>query len=200
MENEIENLNSLNEEEVQPQNEPAEVGLPADPVEVEPIEDTTADTEALKARNQELYEQLKKAKGFIRDKEGKWIKKENPTIAKVVEEPVGLAGITTEELYSLVKANVPDEDTREVKLYARSHGISITDALKLPEVKAILKVKQEYRKTEEATNTGFSRRGNIKVSDDTLISSANKGDYPTSDEEITRLAEARLSERRAKKN
>lgn len=184
MENNIEDLDSQNQEEITPESEP-EVGLPADPIEVEPIEEEAEDTEILKQKNQELYEQLKKAKGFIRDKEGKWVKKETlqqPKEVKVSED------ITRTELYSLVKANVPEEDTQEVITYAKSHGIDITEALKKDEVKAILKVRQEYRKTADAANTGFSRQGSRKIADEALLENASKGIVPTDDEGIARLA------------
>lgn len=41
--------------------------------------------ETLKQKNQSLYEQLKKAKGFERGEDGKWIKKQEPTV--VTEKP-----------------------------------------------------------------------------------------------------------------
>jgi len=193
MEENIESLNSPKEEEV---NEPKvvepEVGLPADPVEVEPKDDAEEEAEVLKQRNQELYEQLKKAKGLIRDKEGKWVKKEQVITPKKVE---GAGDITKTELYSLVKANVPDEDVNEVVIYARSHDITATEALKLPEVKAILKVKAEYRKTAEAANTGSSRSGKLKVSDDVLETNASKGILPQDDAGINRLVKLQAGKR-----
>lgn len=185
----IENLDSPNEEEVnEPEIVEPEVGLPADPVEVEPKDDAEEEAEVLKQKNQDLYEQLKKAKGFIRNKEGKWVKKEKPVVPAPVEEKPGMAGITTEELYSLVKANVPDEDTVAVKRFARSNAITITEALKNDECKAILKVRKEYRKSAEAANIGSSRLGQLKVSDDALKSNASKGNLPTDDASIERLA------------
>jgi len=197
MENELENINSPNDdEEVAPEPESEEVGLPADPIEVEPKDEEEEDTDLLKQKNQELYEQLKKSKGFIRDKKtGKWVKKEQPKPEKEVE---GTGDITKTELYSLVKANVPDEDVNEVTIYARSHSISVTEALKLPEVKAILKVKQEYRKTQEASNTGSSRRGSSKISDDMLLEQANKGIMPDTEEDMVRLIKARREAKQAK--
>ena len=124
MENNIDDADILNSEEVvtPEDDEPKELGLPADPVEVEPKDEDNADAEALKQRNQELYEQLKKAKGFKRDvKTGKWVKPE----PKAEVEVQGTGDITKTELYSLVKANVPDEDVNEVAIYARSHKITV---------------------------------------------------------------------------
>ena len=140
---EKENIETTDSPKGEAVNEPEEVvepeiGLPADPVEVEPKDDVEDEAEILKERNQQLYEQLKKAKGFIRDKGGKWVKKEEVITPKKVE---GADDITKTELYSLVKADVPDEDVNEVVIYARSHDITATEALKLPEVQSILQVR-----------------------------------------------------------
>ena len=191
MENEFETFDSPNEEVVaEPINdEPKELGLPVDPIEVEPRDDEETDVEVLKQRNQELYEQMRKAKGFVRDKAGKWVKKE---IHEVPKETRISDDITRTELYSLVKANVPEEDTQEVVIYAKSRGMTITDALKTPEVKAILKVRQEYRTTANASNVGSSRRGVSKITDEALTENASKGNLPTDDEAIIRLAKLHI--------
>lgn len=203
MEEKIEDTNSPNSEEItspeegeEEAEEEAEVGLPADIPEVEPKDNAEEDPEILKEKNQKLYEQLKKAKGFVRDKEGKWVKKEKPVIqAPVVEEKSEMAGITTAELYSLVKANVPDDDTESVKRYARSNGMTITEALKEDECKAILKVRGEHRKTQEAANTGAAKAGKLKVSDDVLEANASKGILPQDDAGILRLAKLKAGKK-----
>jgi len=187
--NEIEDLDSKTQED-----EDKEPGLPADPVEVEPVdEEDDADKEALKQRNQELYEQLKKAKGQIRGKDGKWVKKEQPKPQPLEKD--GMAGVTTEELYSLVKANVPDEDTKEVKLYARSHGVTITESLKMPEVKSLLKIRGELRSTAEASNVASKRYGASKPTDEQILADAEEGKLPDAE----KLAEVRQRERLSKK-
>jgi hypothetical protein len=186
MEQQIEELDSqTNEPEVA---ENTEVGLPADAVEVEPIDEDIEEKETLKQRNQELYEQLKKAKGFVRDRDGKWIKKE---VLQPIKENKISEDITRTELYSMMKANVPDEDTQEVIVYAKSHGLSVTEALKTPEVKALLSVRKEYRNTAEATNISGSRRGSTKISDETLLANASKGIMPSTDEDLIRLIKAK---------
>jgi hypothetical protein len=171
MENEIENDNSLNV------NDEAPVGLPEDPVEVEPKDEDVQDEEkeVLKARNQELYEQLKKAKGFIRDKDGKWVKKE--TLQPIKETKIS-EDVTRTELYSLVRANVPDEDTEECIIYAKSHGLSVTDALKTPELKAILNLHKEQRTSAEASNTSASRKGTVKITSEQILEKAKAGELP----------------------
>ena len=192
MEEKIEDTNLPNEDDNTPEDVEPEVGLPADPVEVEPIDDAEEEAEVLKQKNQDLYEQLKKAKGFIRDKEGKWVKKEKPAPETKVE---GTDDITKKELFSLVKADVPDEDVDEVVLYARSHNITVTEALKKDECKATLKVRKEHRDTAEAANTGSSRSGRLKVSDDEFLFNASKGNLPEDDAGIRRLAKLKSGRR-----
>lgn len=172
METDIDDVNILNDEEVITDDTPKELGLPEDPVEVEPKDEDNSDAEALKQRNQELYEQLKKAKGFKRDpKSGKWVKPEpKPTV-----DIQGTGDVTKTELYSLVKANVPDEDVNEVTIYARSHNMTVTEALKLPQVKAILRVNDEMRKTAEAANTRNARYGASKPTEEQLLQEASEG-------------------------
>ncbi len=188
MEDTIEDVNSPTDEEIITNDEPKELGLPADEPEVEPKDDSVEEVDALKQRNQELYEQLKKAKGLIRDpKSGHWVKKDQ-SIKEVL--PTKDTDITLTELHSLLKANVQEEDTQEVRLYARSHGITITEALKLPEVKALLGVKVEYRRTSEAANTRTSRYGASKVTDDALLNNASKGVMPDNEEDMARLIRA----------
>lgn len=174
MEEQIDDVDITNNEEQTPEVAP-EVGLPADPIEVEPKDDSIADAEALKQRNQELYEQLKKAKGFKRDpKTGKWVKPEPKPQAEIE----GTGDVTKTELYSLVKANVPDEDVNEAVIYARSHKMTVTEALKTPELKAILKVKGEIRATAEATNTRNARYGASKPSDEQIRAEIAEGKLP----------------------
>jgi len=198
MKNEIEDTNLPNEEVNTPEDVEPEVGLPADPVEVEPIDDAEDEAEVLKQKNQDLYEQLKKAKGFERDKKtGKWVKKEKPA-PEIKKEIEGTGDITKTELYSLVKANVPDEDVDEVVIYSRSHNITATEALKKPELKAILRTRKEYRKTAEAANVGASRVGTFKISDEDLLNKASKGDLPTDDAGIARLVELKAREKGTK--
>ena len=178
MENNIEDVNFTNDEEVivPETDEPKELGLPADPVEVEPIDSDETDPEVLKRQNQELYEQMRKAKGFKRDKEGKWVKKETLQVAP--KEQKVSDDVTRTELYSLMKANVPEEDTNEVIIYAKSHGLSVTEALKTPQMKAILQVNDEYRKSAEIANMKNARYGSAKPSDEQILADISEGKLP----------------------
>jgi hypothetical protein len=188
MDENFENLDSPNEE-VAPESEPKDVGLPADEPEVEPQDAPEEDVEALRQRNQELYEQLRKAKGFQRDKTGKWVKPE-PKVEEV--KPAKDSDITLTELHSLLKANVPEEDTNDVRLFARSHGITITEALKDERCKAILRASAEIRKTSEAAAISGGRRGSLKPTGEQLIEKARKGELPITQEGMAEVSRARI--------
>jgi hypothetical protein len=200
MEENLESLDSQNQDGiVTPQDDGQEPGLPADQVETEPVDELgelPEDTEELKRllkekteQQQQTYEQLKKAKGFVRDKDGKWVKKEPKEPFKPQQQDTK-SDITIMELKSLLAANVHDDsDSEEVRLYARSHGVSITEALKLPEVKSMLKTRIEIRKSEEVASSN-TRRGSVKSSKD-YLDMARKGE----DVDMAKVAEARMQER-----
>jgi len=191
----IENSNSTNgnetansensEENVNSENDKQES-------ETETLETETEDVEELKARvaklekeKQELYEMSKKAKGFVRDSDGKWVKKAHEVSKEAKKDDISMS-----ELRSLISNNVPEEDTEKVLKYARMEGISISEALRTPELKAVLGVRAEMRKTAETSNAGKSRSGATKTSDETLLANARKGNLPQSDEDLSRLVRA----------
>ena len=186
-EEQIDDTNITNGEEIaNPEILAPELELPTEP-ELEKenvdIEVLKQENEELKKKNQELYEISKKAKGLVRDKNGNWVKKEQPVSKEVKEDD-----LSPKEWHAVYKANVDEEDVEEVKLYARSHNIDVSSALKTPELKAILGVKAEYRKTAEATAIGSTRRGTSKISDEALLANARKGNVPQDEEGIARLA------------
>ena len=146
------------------------------------VEVLKQENEELRKKNQELYEISKKAKGLTRDKDGNWVKKAQQESREVKGDD-----ISPKEWHAIYKANVDEEDVEEVKIYARSHNIDIGSAMKTPELKAILGVKAEYRKTSEVTNTGSARRGTSKISDETLLSNSHKGIMPDDEEGLNRL-------------
>ena len=97
------------------------------------------------------------------------------------------ANVSTKELYALMEAKVPEEDISEVEDYAKYKGISIAEALKTQAVRSILNEKSEMRNVASATNTGGSKRVGGRVSDETLLANASKGNFPDSDADIDRL-------------
>lgn len=100
--------------------------------------------------------------------------------------------LSTMDIIALSKANIETEDMSEVLEYAKFKGISISEALKSPLIKATIAEKVEMRNTANATNTGGAKRSSGKVSDETLIANASKGNLPESDEDIDRLVKAKM--------
>lgn len=81
--------------------------------------------------------------------------------------------------------------------FAKDEGISIPEALKNSELKAILDVRAEERRTASATQTR-SARGVARPTGEDLLRKAEKtGELPSSSEDMTALAEARIARKRA---
>lgn len=91
--------------------------------------------------------------------------------------------------------DVHDDDVQEVIDFANYKGISIPDAKKHPVIQTLLREHAEERKSALAANTGGGRRGVAQASDDAILSDFEKGKVSDKDEDIERLAEARLNAR-----
>ena len=138
-------------------------------------------------RNAQLFARTKKAEGFEL-KDGKWVKPDTTkTNTEVKTTDTSKDGLTTDDVFTLVKANVPQEDVNDVKEYAKLKGITIAEALNSNVVKTILADKAEQRKVAEGTNTNAGARGSGKLSDGELLANAEKGNLPDSTEDMQRL-------------
>lgn len=113
-------------------------------------------------------------------------------IAKGKTETQVTTQMSTRDLLALVSAGVHEEDIAEVEEYAKFKGISIAEAIKAPMVKTLLNEKQEVRKTAQATNTGNVRKGQAKVSGETLLAKARAGEAVADPEA---LAQAHFEEK-----
>ena len=125
--------------------------------------------------------------------------KETPTKPAETETP---KNYPLKEAVGIVRAlkDVHDEDVERVEKFAASEGLSITEALKNDDLKAILRNREEQRRTAEATNTGGGKRGTSKTTGKELFKHfKSTGELPDSDEEIQKLAEAELQERMGSK-
>lgn len=171
-----------------------EVGILADDATDEEKADHYA---KLEDSNKQLYVRLQKAKGNVLVN-GKWIKPE----AKPLEKPIDTTkdtskdNLTQADLYTLIKANVPEEDLPEVIEYATLKKISVADALKSSVVKSILANNAEERNVANGTNTDGGKRGNAKLSDNALLANADKGILPESDADMARLIALQRASRR----
>lgn len=135
--------------------------------------------EELQQRNQSLYEQLKKAKGFVRDENGDWVKKPQPKVEdKKPEAPRKSEEFGSRDMFALVKAGVHEDDIDEVAKVAKLENISISEALKLDLTQTILAKRTEYRKSAEVANASPARRGAQKPSGEALLKQLSDGNIP----------------------
>jgi hypothetical protein len=91
-------------------------------------------------------------------------------------------------------SDVPDEDVEEVVGWAKFKNITVAEAKKTSEMQSILKLRLEERRSAAASNTGSSR-ASTTITGDTLIQRAKQGQFPEKDEDIEKLAEARMAEK-----
>lgn len=99
--------------------------------------------------------------------------------------------LSTMEAMLIMKADIDIQDVDAVTKFAKMEGMSISEALKSDELKAIINVRNEKRNVAEASHSGTSRRSSPKVSDDSLLANASKGILPDTDEDFHRLQELR---------
>lgn len=171
MENEIENLDSPNEEA--PEGEtPEEKSV------------------RLEEANKHLYARAKKAEGFELVEE-KWVKK--PKIEPKPEKPEPKAveqSLSTKDVLFLAKADIHEDDLGEVLDWAKFKNISVNEAHK--QLKGTLSVRAEERRTAEVTQTGKTQRGTSKVTGESLLERAEStGEVPEDEEGLKKLFQAR---------
>jgi hypothetical protein len=106
--------------------------------------------------------------------------------------------MSSRDIIALTKANIADEDIDVVLDYAKFKKISVVEALKSSVVKATLAENEEHRKTAAATNIGTGRRGIQQKSEGSLLSEFKSGKVPETDDEMERLALARMKARAGK--
>lgn len=106
--------------------------------------------------------------------------------------------MSSRDIIALTKANIADEDIDVVLDYAKFKKISVVEALKSSVVKATLAENEEHRKTAAATNIGTGRRGVQQKSESSLLSEFKSGKVPETDDEMERLALARMKARAGK--
>lgn len=100
-------------------------------------------------------------------------------------------GLSPFDLIAVAKANLDEDQLREAMDYAKYKKISISEALKTPQVKATIALIEENNKVSQASATGNGRRGSAQISDDLLLANASKGVMPDSDADLNRLLRLR---------
>ena len=98
-------------------------------------------------------------------------------------------GLSQKDVIYVAKADIHEDDVDEVLRHATVNKVSVKEAHEY--LKPILAIREEQRKVASAANVGGSRRGSGKVSDDILLSKAEKGEIPDNDADLERLLRAR---------
>lgn len=140
------------------------------------------------AEQEETVEELRKKLATAIAQKEHWRNKAN---TPKEEAPVS-TNLSNADLLAVMKANVHEDDMERVEKFAKMEGTSVREALKNPELKAMLALREEQRNTAVATNVTNARRGNSKISDDALLAKASSGNLPDSEDEINRLIAAKL--------
>lgn len=159
--------------------------------------DSETTEETTEQSNEEL-ETLRKEVETLRNQKDHWKKKASkPSEPSQKKEAGSEPQLSVKDSIALAKADINVDDIDDVLEFAKFKNMSVSDALNNNMVKAMLKDKEETRRTAQATSTKDGRRAPKQVSSDELLSNARKGNLPQDDNDIARMVEARLE---AKKN
>lgn len=150
-----------------------------------------------KEKNSQLFARAKKAEGFNLV-DGKWMKATQSTETKPeVKTTQHSSPAVTQDDLVLSRSNVHDEDFDVVKKFAQLEGVSVREALKSEDLKAVLERRAGVRKTAEVANTTTVRRTSTKVDDNALLAKLSKGEVPDKgSEEAERIFWARRGGKR----
>jgi hypothetical protein len=176
----MENENGY-DETLNHQDTEADIELDLDIEDTQDDDETDYKTEAEKAKELANNYKIRAEKAESKLKQG--IKPEIKQGSK--------SELSTMEAMLIMKSNIDIQDVEAVTKFAKMEGISISEALKSDELRAIIAVKNEKRNVAEASHSGTSRRSSPKVSDDSLLANASKGILPDTDEDFHRLQELR---------
>lgn len=140
--------------------------------------------EALKAKEIAENQRIRAEKAEKRAKE----REASPAVSST-------STLSSADLLAVTNARVHEDDIERLERFARSEGLSIKDALQSSEMKAVLDVREQQRKTAANTNMQTARAGYSAPSDEAILAAANAGRLPESDYEIERLIAARSRQR-----
>jgi len=146
------------------------------------------EAEERETEKKQLSDELAKAKELaenykIRSEKAEQLSKEKETPKTELSQT---------DIITLAKADIHEDDIDEVLEYARFKKIPVKEALSSNVMKSLLAERKEERKTAEATSARASRAGIRARSGEELLSEAETGKVPDSEEGIKELVEARF--------
>lgn len=166
MENELENINSQNDEQETTDSSNGEQEQ-SDDLQAEEGESKEEFTE----REKQYYARMKKLEAELKE-----AKKTKAPVKKATSNDIEL---TPKDTLSFMGAGITEEeDIEEVLKLAKGFGLSVSEALKDETVKHRLNVLKEQRKTAEASNTRSARSGAKQVDGKQLMDKLSKGEAP----------------------
>ena len=143
---------------------------------VDPDEDDD-DVESLKKKVKTLSFQKEHWKGKAQAKSAEGKPEAKKPEAEKEPEKSG-DNLSTMDVLALTRSNIHDDDIKEVVDFAKYKGISVSEALNSPTIKAIIAQNTEFRKTAEVTNTSAGKKTIAKASDQKLQEDLSKGSIP----------------------
>ncbi len=147
----------------------------------EPIE---VDAETLEGEEGVENEELTKAQELAKnqkiraekaERELKELRAKHEKEEVKVETKTNGDDISQKDLLAIVRADVHDDDVERVIKFAKLENITISEALKHEDLKAILSSRSEARRSAEAMNVKPARSGAPKVSPEAIIAQVSKG-------------------------
>jgi len=147
-------------------------------VEDESTETEVDETEEEADDSDETVNELKKKVETLEKQKNHWRKK--ATTGSKVESKVATQSddISSTDLYTLVRADVHQDDVSEVVKAAKLLDVTVSEALEDSAVQAILEKRTAHRKAAQATNTKTARKSSHKPSDAEVVEEAKKGNIP----------------------
>lgn len=160
--NNSENLDSLNEDTDQAED------LEND---LEDAEGDSPEMAALKEKNRQLFERAKKAEGFEKNADGKWVKKAKPAAPATPTKPQPAESGQAPDLDKLLdeklekreldSLDISDELKQEVQAYARLKGMTVKKALESDYVKFQISRQEKIERADKAS-IGGTRKATTK--------------------------------------
>ena len=130
----------------------------------------------------------------VTDGKGHWNKK------TVQTEPVApITSLAPMDAVLIAKSDIATEDIQTVIDYANFIKKPVSEAMNDATLRTIIKTRAEERTTAAATNIKVASRTAPRDTAESIIDAASQGQVPDSDEGIERLAQARIEQKKARK-
>lgn len=110
------------------------------------------DVEKLKEQNAKLFERAKKAEGYVKDSEGKWVKKQRPKAELQEQKPVQPSAGSIYEQVSLLK-NIEQDEMEDIESQASDLGVDVIKFIKSGAGKTYLNQIRAKKKSENASES-----------------------------------------------